>query len=230
MVSANEEINAYGRQLTQANIDAKAHRNFVGGLWDEIGLLQLNFMKEQGLAPCHDLLDMGCGALRGGIHFIRYLDSGHYYGMDINPSLIEAGKEEIREAGLADKQAHLLVNAKFEAGLFGKCFDYAIAQSVFTHLPINHIVRCLTEMRKVLKPGGTFFATFFEAPAAAHLERIVHPPIGVVTNYDSDPYHYAFEEMEWMARTADMRVNLIGDWNHPRNQTMLAFRARDRQA
>jgi ubiquinone/menaquinone biosynthesis C-methylase UbiE len=228
VVSTNEEINAYGRQLTQAEIAAKAHRDFVGGLWDEIGLLQINFMKEHGLAPRHDLLDIGCGALRGGIQFIHYLDRGHYYGIDINPSLIEAGKKEIQEAGLMDKQAHLLVNGKFEAGQFGKCFDYAIAQSVFTHLPINHIVRCLAEMRKVLKPGGVFFATFFEAPSAVHLDRITHPLGGIVTNYDIDPFHYSFEEIEWMARAADMRVNLLGDWKHPRNQKMLAFGVRER--
>ena len=25
------------------------------------------------------------GTLRGGIHFVRYLDEGNYYGIDINP-------------------------------------------------------------------------------------------------------------------------------------------------
>jgi len=230
VAGTNKEINAYGRQLTQIEIDAKAHRDLVGGLWDEIGVLQINFMKEHGLAPGHDLLDVGCGALRGGIHFMRYLDSGRYYGMDINQSLIEAGKNEIHVAGLIDKQAHLLVNAKFEAHLFGKCFDYAIAQSVFTHLPINHIVRCLAEMRKVLKPTGIFFATFFEAPSAAYLDQITHTSGGIVTNYDADPFHYSFAEFEWMAKVTNMQVNLIGDWNHPRNQKMLAFRIREREA
>lgn len=226
MTDSSEEINAYGRQLSETEIVAKEHRDFVGGLWDELGLLQIDFMKERGLAPTHELVDIGCGALRGGIHFMRYLEPGHYYGIDINSSLIEAGKKEIQEAGLADKQPHLLVNAKFEFGLFGRLFDYAIAQSVFTHLPINHIVRCLAEVRKVLKPEGAFFATFFEAPSAAHLDQIVHAQGGIVTNYDADPFHYSFQEIGWMAQIAGMRVDLIGEWKHPRDQQMLVFRIR----
>ena len=229
MDQASKALNIYGYQLTEAEIDAKAHRDFVGGLWDEMGLLQLDFVKRHGLMPNHDLLDMGCGALRGGIQFMRYLDKGHYHGMDFNASLIEAGKREIQGAGLVEKEAHLLVNAKFEASLFGKSFDYAIAQSVFSHLPMNHIVRCLLEMRKVLKPTGVFFATFFEAPSAAHLASITHPSGEIVTNYDTDPFHYAFEEIEWMARVAGTHVNLVKDWSHPRDQKMLAFRINERR-
>jgi hypothetical protein len=29
-------INTYARQLSQAEIDAKEHREFVGGLWEEV--------------------------------------------------------------------------------------------------------------------------------------------------------------------------------------------------
>ncbi len=48
----------------------------------------------------------------------------------------------------------------------------------------------------------------------------------MVSNYASDAYHYAFEEMEWMADTAQLTVKRIGEWGHPRGQMMLAFSAR----
>ncbi len=38
----------------------------VGGLWDEIGQLQFDFLRAKGLLPRHKLLDFGCGSLRGG--------------------------------------------------------------------------------------------------------------------------------------------------------------------
>lgn len=66
------------------------HRSFIGGMWDELGDLQFEFMKEQGLKPHHRLGDVGCGALRGGVKFIPYLDAGNYYGLDINASCIDA--------------------------------------------------------------------------------------------------------------------------------------------
>lgn len=218
-----KSLNAYGKQLTSKEIEAKVHRSFVGGNWDKIGRLQFQFIKQQGLKPRHYFLDVGCGALRGGIHFTRFLQRGHYYGIDINASLIEAGKQELLEAGLIDKNPHLLVNSLFEAYRFGVTFDYAIAQSVFTHLPMNHIIRCLIEVRKVLNPGGAFFATFFEAPSAAHTAPLKHIPGNVMTYYESDPFHYSVDEFEYMASAANLAVHAIGDWGHPKSQRMLRF-------
>jgi SAM-dependent methyltransferase len=217
------KLNSYGRELLPAEIDAKEHRDFVGGLWEELGALQCDFLKSHGLEPRHKLLDVGCGALRGGVHFIPYLDAGNYYGMDINASLIEAGKRELAEKGLEWKAPHLLVADKFELGGFATTFDCAIAVSVFTHLPINHIVRCLVEVRNALRPGARFFASYFEAPAAAYLDPLEHLPGNIVTNYDADPYHHAFGEMQWVAASARMRVERIGEWGHPRDQRMLSF-------
>jgi hypothetical protein len=49
-------INAYWQQLSSEDIAAKTHRDFVGGLWDELGQLQFDFLKQHGL-PQHKLLD-----------------------------------------------------------------------------------------------------------------------------------------------------------------------------
>jgi hypothetical protein len=64
------------------------HRDYIGGMWEEIGRLQFNFLRQQGLTPSHCLLDIGCGALRGGVHFITYLEPGHYLGLDKEKTLI----------------------------------------------------------------------------------------------------------------------------------------------
>ena len=217
------KVNSYGRQLSEAELRSKWHRQAVGGAWEEIGLLQFEYLKRQGLRPEHYLLDVGCGSLRGGIHFARYLDAAHYHGIDINASLLEGGRRELREAGLEHKRPQLAESKTFEVGLFRRQFDFALAQSLFTHLPFNHIVRCLIEMRKVMKPDGVFFATFFEAPSSGYLPTIAHPG-GAVTHYDEDAYHQSWEEMQWLAGIARMNVRLIGDWQHPRNQRMLEFR------
>jgi len=157
----SQTINAYGKLLSKEDIDNKVHREFIGGMWEEVGQLQFNFLKENGLLPSHKLLDVGCGSLRGGVHYIKYLAPNNYYGLDINSSLIEAGNIEVETENLLDKNPTLLVNNKFEFFRFEQQFDFAIAQSVFTHLPINHILRCLNEINKVLKTGGVFFSTFF---------------------------------------------------------------------
>ena len=218
-----KSVNSYWQQLSEEDIAAGKHREFVGGFWDDIGRLQMEFLKQQGLQSGHRLVDVGCGALRGGIHFAAYLDRGDYFGLDVNPSLIEAGKLELEEAGLQEKKANLAVSDKFELTTFGAHFDYGIAVSLFTHLPMNHIIRCLVEVRQTLVPGGKFYATFFEAPTSGHLEPILHEPGGITTLLDEDPFHYSLKDMEAIAELAGLSVQYVGDWGHPRSQKMLCF-------
>jgi len=174
------------------------------------------------LLPEHALLDIGCGALRGGVRFIDYLDSGNYFGMDINASLIRAGRLELKQAGLCEKKPTLLVDDAFAFRRFEQQFDFAIAQSVFSHLPMNHIIRCLHEARHVMKPDGELFATFFEAPSPVFTQALSHGAFS--TYFDRDPFHYALSEFEWMAASAGMTMRIIGEWGHPKEQKMLGFK------
>ena len=218
-----KNVNTYDRELTPEEIARGGHRDAIGGLWDEMGALQFEFVKSRGLKPHHKLCDTGCGALRGGIHFVRYLDAGNYFGLDINASLLEGGRQELDRAGLAEKKANLMVDDGFKMSRFGTKFDYMLAVSVFTHLYANHIVRCLVEARAVLEPHGQFLATYFDAPTPAHLDPIKQQPGDVVTHYDRDPFHYSIQEMTFMGTMAGLKTELIGAWRHPRNQWMLAF-------
>jgi len=119
--------------------DPDWHRRTVRGtdaFWDSLGKLQLDYLVEQGLKPEHYVLDVGCGPLRAGVHFIGYLEPGHYAGIDKRgDTLMRARDVELPRYGLADKNPNILVNGAFEFTKLGQTFDYAIAQSVFTHLP-----------------------------------------------------------------------------------------------
>ena len=42
-------INLYGTELTWEEIDSKKHRDLVGGFWEQLGQLQFDFLKAQGL-------------------------------------------------------------------------------------------------------------------------------------------------------------------------------------
>jgi len=100
----------------------------------------------------------------------------------------------------------------------------AIAQSVFTHLPINDIRLCLLRLAPRMTPGGKFFATFFECPPSRSLDsEIVHQPGGIVTFPARDPFHYRLRDMEWAAAEGAWRVEYVGEWGHPRAQKMLIF-------
>ena len=81
----------------EAGVRQVGHRAYVGGLWDEMGRLQFDFLARRGLRPAHYPLDVGCGSLRGGVHFIAYLEEGHYLGLEKEPALLEGGVQELGE-------------------------------------------------------------------------------------------------------------------------------------
>ena len=77
----------------------------IGGMWEEIGRLQFDYLRNDGLRADHSMLDIGCGTLRGGRHFIACLDSGKYTGLDISSNALAEASRLIQREGLAEKRA-----------------------------------------------------------------------------------------------------------------------------
>jgi SAM-dependent methyltransferase len=208
-------------------LDPDWHRRTIRrniGQWDYLGKLQLDYLVKRGLEPGHDLLDVGCGPLRAGVHFIRYLEAGHYAGVDKRGDVLETARiVELPRYGLEDKQPTLLAIEHFEFGNLGRTFDFAIAQSVFTHLPLNTIVRCLVEMGRVLRPGGRFYATIYENPnGRLYLDDIRHSDTAV-SHSDRDLYHYDLDSLRFACEGTGLSLAYEGDWGHPNNQKMIVF-------
>jgi SAM-dependent methyltransferase len=203
------------------------HRDIIGGMWEELGQLQFDFMVREGLKPHHKLLDIGCGSLRGGIHFIHYLNVGNYIGIDPNISLLDAGYEiELASRGLKDRmpRENLICTADFEPPFPDGAFDFVLAQSVFTHVSLNTIRKCFERIVRKVKVGGAFYATFFEIPDEILCsEPFRHDPGGIITHGSQDPYHYRFDDLKFAASQRLWTPRYIGSWNHPRGQHIAAF-------
>ena len=207
------------------------HRSFVGGAWDEIGALELKFLKQHGLSTSHTLLDVGCGALRGGVHLVRYLDANLYYGIDLNPHLLDSGYEkELTPLGLASKlpRSHLAASAHFDASQFGVRFDYALSVSVWTHLPLKAVEESLRKVGGVLAhPHGKFYATFYACPEDMPIDSQILQYSGngekIVSHGDKDWFHFKVSTLRKAARRAGLRMRMIGKWGHPRHQLMAEF-------
>lgn len=209
--------------------DDRTPRNIIGGLWHEVGQLQFDYLVSQGLEPHQRMLDVGCGTLRGGVHFAGYLDHGNYFGVDANQDLLDAGTHELRAVGIDPGHVTLRRTDRFELD-FGVEFDFALAQSVFTHLPLNVIKRCLINVGKALRPGGEFYATFFHNPSAGSDDTpmtVQAIDTEIVTHIDRNPFCYELSAFEWAARGTNLTMEHVGEWDHPRCQQMLRFRRSD---
>jgi SAM-dependent methyltransferase len=207
-------------RFDETDIAQRKHRRLVGGAWDRIGRLQIDFLREQGLRPEHRFLDVGCGGFRAGRHLVDYLEPGHYYGIDIGHDVMRAGYDY----ELTDEQrarlpvSNLRVTDRFDAD-FGVRFDMAIAQSVFTHINLNRVRLCLYRVAKVMPPGARFFVTFNECPDEFPVDGVVKG--GMYT--ERNVFWYYRRDMQWAADETPWTLRYIGDCGHPRNQMMLEF-------
>ena len=198
----------------EEGIGEMGHRAYVGGMWEEVGKLQFDFLVGQGLKPSHFFLDIGCGALRGGVHFIRYLEPGHYLGIEKERTLLELGIErELGRAVYEEKKPELLVSARFEVDRLSRKPEFSVAQSLFTHLEESDIRLCLGNLGRVVEPGHLLFATFFEGsswfnPKASH---------------SHEGFRYTRRAMQRFGEAAAFRATYIGPWRHPRGQMMMRF-------
>lgn len=217
----------YDKPVVDHGVGAGLHREMIGGLWEEMGQLQFDYLVARGMTPASVLLDIGCGSFRLGVKAAPYLDPGCYYGVDLSESLIDAGyAHEFDEAMRARvPRGNLVTTDSFDFDSLKEPVDFAIAQSVFTHLPLNHLRRCLATLAPKMRSGGQFLVTYFECePGADLFGPIEHAPAGVVSHDYCDPYHYRLSDLAWAADPADWTFEPIGDWGHPRGQRIVGYR------
>ena len=211
LMHVEAELVDVGREV----VDGRGHREYVGGVWETHGRRQFRFMIEQGLQPQHVFFDIACGSLRAGVRFIPYLDRGNYLGLDIKQQLIDAGiRYELGPELYEIKKPEFLVSDAFEFDRFSKQPDFALAQSLFTHVIERDILLCLTNLRKKAKPNTRFFATFFEAAHVIENRKKSDPHL---------PFLYTLDQMTNFGDASGWATRYIGDWKHPAQQMMLEY-------
>lgn len=82
----------------------------------------LKMVRSFAMQPRDRVIDYGCGSLRLGGHFMRHLERGHYFGLDVAADLIAIGRELVGEGIIADRAPKLAVidaQSLAEAEAFG---------------------------------------------------------------------------------------------------------------
>jgi len=184
-------------------------KNAIGGLWDEMGKLQFNYLLKHGLQPESRLLDFGCGALRGGLHYIRYLNAGNYEGIDISEDILKEGRKFLKEANLETKNPalHLVNDLSFDC-VNGKTFDFIIAQSVLSHMPLKEIETSFSNIKKVMKTTTIYFATFHDGGDKTFVKEF-------------QDFYFPFADLQNAGKRSELKIELMNDYPHPRNQRMM---------
>jgi SAM-dependent methyltransferase len=147
----------------------------VGGAFHETGEEFLrHFVELGGLEPHHRVLDVGCGVGRMAVPLMGFLDArGRYDGFDVMADTVGWCQANIapRDARFRFQRVDLQNRTYNRAGAAPASsfsfpyadgsFDFVFLTSVFTHMLPDDVRRYLSEIARVLAPGGRVLSTFF---------------------------------------------------------------------
>jgi ubiquinone/menaquinone biosynthesis C-methylase UbiE len=104
--------------------------------------------------PNLTLLDVGAGSGTITASIVQYLPSGgHITAVDLSPDIVARASAHAREVGVADRITFKPASVYALSSTFGEnVFDIVHASQMLCHL--DSPVEALTEMLKVVKPGG----------------------------------------------------------------------------
>ncbi len=131
------------------------------GVWDALQRYQIGCLKKLGLEPHHDLLDIGCGPLQGGLAFIRYLEPGRYAGIDIREESLAEARRQVEKARLEDKRPFLALSSTFGRDELGdRKFDYFWTSQLLYHFDDGAADLYFEQVAARMKPGGHAIGDF----------------------------------------------------------------------
>src|SRR5438876_8512229 len=143
------------------------YRAYVGPPedYDLIAAMTFNLLTTLGLRQHHSLLDIGCGSLRIGRLLIPYLNRGKYFGVEPNEWLVEEGiKRELGQSLVEIKRPTFFFTDSPDTLAQAKTsFDFALAQSIFSHCGLDLISGWLWASSRELAEDGALTATFLIA-------------------------------------------------------------------
>ncbi|KAK2433025.1 S-adenosyl-L-methionine-dependent methyltransferase superfamily protein [Trifolium repens] len=115
------------------------------------------------LRPDSQVLEIGCGTLRVGLHFIRYLNPEHFHCLERDElSLMAAFRYELPAQGLLHKRPLIVKGEDMDFSKFGSgvTYDLIYASAVFLHMPDQLVWVGLERLASKLKPyDGRIFVS-----------------------------------------------------------------------
>jgi len=185
---------------------------FLGGpphLFEIAGRKQLMTLLSEGLAPQSKVLDIGCGCLRRGYWLIHFLDSGCYYGIEPNSSMLEAGREILLEPNLLElKQPQFDHNDRFDLSVFDQKFDFFVARSIWTHASRGQIRVMLDGFVSYSSPHAVFITSYLK-PTLTKWDYKGNAWVG--KSHQSDRAGLVRHGLRWIRRECSQRGLVVDE-------------------
>ncbi len=153
-----------------------------------------------GVRPGHKVLDLAGGTGDLTAKFSRIVgDNGHVVLADINNSMLNVGRDKLRDLGVVGNVHYVQANAE-ELPFPDDHFDCITI--AFGLRNVTDKDKALRSMFRVLKPGGRLLVLEFSKPQMEALSKVYDaysfhllPKIGQLVANDADSYRYLAESI-----------------------------------
>lgn len=161
------------------------------------------------IARSHAVLDLGCGPATQLVAIARLNPEKQFVGVELSSGMLSSGRDYIEAAGV--RNVRLEQDDITRLNAFGDAsFDAVVSTMTLHHLPSTDELRaCLSQVRRVLKPGGAVYLADFgrlRTEAAVRLFSHMHsnslPPV-VVKDYENS-LRAAFSLTEYRSLTWEL--------------------------
>lgn len=202
---------------------ANHYRAYVGppDRFDFMSATQFALLFQCGLREHHHVLDFGAGSLRAGRLLIPYLRPERYFAIEPNKWLIDDGiRQELGEDAVALKRPSFSYDEHFDCTVFGRKFDFIMAQSIVTHCAPDLFQKLMNSFAEALEADGlALFSYCGSAESMEHLESEgwVYPECVV---YTEDEVHGLLAKAGLVGRAIP--------WFHPGAKWFLAALSEER--
>ena len=159
------------RPITTPRVPPRAQTFIGGGDFEGIGNAFFKILKRYGLTADMSVLDAGCGQGRMARPLAGWLRAD-YHGFDIDKSGVAWCKAHYQDAPNFHFSHADIYNARYNRGgqIAAKDFkfpfddgqfDVVFLTSVFTHMFKDDVENYLSEIARVMTPGGTCLISWF---------------------------------------------------------------------
>jgi arsenite methyltransferase len=162
-----------------------------GGLWEKL----------PSGKHYNSILDIGCGYGRHGFYLSqhRQITCDQYYGIDISEKMLRRLLKVKQEQNFFSTAEFCLICMPVEQlPIADNSVDFVISSSVFIHLDKQVVKNILSEVYRVLKPGGVFYFddSFYNKYCPANVLRNLSRSLVASDVNRSYLQQYSFSEIQ----------------------------------
>lgn len=200
MRSHDEQVNQQFGQVAAAYLTSKAHAQ--GADLEALATLTCAH-------PNARVLDLGCGA--GHVSFAVAPNVANVVAYDLSDEMLAVVAKEAAQRGLSNLQTRqgVVESLPFEAD----SFDFVLTRFSAHHW--SDLPKALSEMRRVLKPGGTMIVIDVIAPDLPLIDT--HLQCIELLRDVSHVRNYAYTEWQQQLERAGLRIDGSEKWKLPLN-------------